>query len=121
VASLALLSARRLGIDARSLLTPASAAALEKAASAQDVSMMNPVSVQCRSSQKPFYAMLHRIDVGLVIDLEPVHTGEGAGAGVAGAGAAPCSPTSWLPRPSRASRACPAATLACSATPSSRR
>ncbi|CAI5940448.1 unnamed protein product [Closterium sp. NIES-65] len=61
-----------IGTDARTLFTPASVSALEKAAAAQDVSMMNPVSVQCRGSQKPFYAVLHRIDVGLVIDFEPV-------------------------------------------------
>ena len=34
--------------------------------------MMNPVSMQCRTSQKPFYAVIHRVDVGLVIDFEPV-------------------------------------------------
>lgn len=34
--------------------------------------MMNPISMQSKTSQKPFYAVLHRVDVGLVIDLEPV-------------------------------------------------
>ncbi|KAM1879581.1 hypothetical protein ACFX14_041434 [Malus domestica] len=28
--------------------------------------------VHCRTSSKPFYAILHRVEVGLVIDLEPV-------------------------------------------------
>jgi phytochrome B len=59
-----------IGTDARSLLTPSSAAALEKAAVAVDVSMLNPISVHSRSSGKPFYAIMHRIDVGLVIDFE---------------------------------------------------
>ncbi|KAH9559737.1 hypothetical protein CY35_06G072100 [Sphagnum magellanicum] len=62
-----------IGTDARSLLTPSSASALEKAAVAVDVSMLNPISVHARSSGKPFYAIMHRIDVGLVIDFEPVH------------------------------------------------
>ena len=34
--------------------------------------MMNPISMQCRTTQKPFYAVIHRVDVGLVIDFEPV-------------------------------------------------
>nr|AHZ64003.1 phytochrome [Zygnemopsis sp. MFZO] len=61
-----------IGIDALTLFTPSSMAMLEKAASAKDVSMMNPISVQSKGSQKPFFAILHRVDVGLVIDLEPV-------------------------------------------------
>lgn len=61
-----------IGIDARTLFTPSSGTALEKAASANDVSMMNPISIQCKNSQKPFYAIMHRIDLGLVIDFEPV-------------------------------------------------
>nr|AHZ63839.1 phytochrome [Anthoceros punctatus] len=61
-----------IGTDARSLFTPASGAALEKAAGAMDVSMLNPISVHCKSSGKPFYAVVHRIDVGLVLDFEPV-------------------------------------------------
>ncbi|KAG0623386.1 hypothetical protein M758_3G170800 [Ceratodon purpureus] len=61
-----------IGTDARTLFTPSSATALEKASGAVDVTMLNPISVHCRSSGKPFYAILHRIDVGVVIDLEPV-------------------------------------------------
>lgn len=58
--------------DARTLFTASSVSALEKAAQATDVSMMNPITVHCKSSQKPFYAILHRIDVGLIIDFEPL-------------------------------------------------
>nr|AHX73747.1 phytochrome [Nothoceros aenigmaticus] len=61
-----------IGTDARTLFTAASAASLEKAAGAVDVSMLNPISVHCKSSGKPFYAIVHRIDVGLVLDFEPV-------------------------------------------------
>lgn len=61
-----------IGTDARCLFTPSSAAALEKAASAGDVTLVNPVSVHSRSSGKPFNAIMHRVDVGIVLDLEPV-------------------------------------------------
>jgi phytochrome B len=61
-----------IGTDARTLFTPSSITALEKASGVVDVTMLNPISVHCRSSGKPFYAILHRIDVGVVIDLEPV-------------------------------------------------
>nr|AAC49128.1 phytochrome [Mesotaenium caldariorum]prf//2207374B phytochrome photoreceptor [Mesotaenium caldariorum] len=60
------------GTDIRTLFTSASVSLLEKAAMATDVSVMNPVSLQSRAAKKPFFAVLHRIDVGLVVDLEPV-------------------------------------------------
>ncbi|KAG9443482.1 hypothetical protein H6P81_014822 [Aristolochia fimbriata] len=62
-----------IGSDVRTLFRPSSATALQKAASYGDVSLLNPILVHCRSSGKPFYAILHRIDVGLVMDLEPVN------------------------------------------------
>jgi phytochrome B len=63
-----------LGCDVRSLFRSQSAAALQKAASfPEEVSLLNPILVHSSSSGKPFYAILHRIDVGLVIDLEPVN------------------------------------------------
>lgn len=61
------------GADIRSLFHSQSAAALQKAANFGDVSLLNPILVHCRSSGKPFYAIIHRIDMGLVIDLEPVN------------------------------------------------
>ncbi|MCO5597430.1 hypothetical protein L7F22_051508 [Adiantum nelumboides] len=73
-----------IGTDARTLFTPASAAALEKAVGAVDVSMLNPIMVHCRSSGKPFNAILHRIDVGLVMDFEPMR---GSDLSVSAAGA----------------------------------
>ncbi|EFJ07212.1 hypothetical protein SELMODRAFT_161807 [Selaginella moellendorffii] len=74
-----------IGSDARSLFTPASASALEKAAGAIDVSMLNPISVHCKTSAKPFYAIVHRIDVGLVLDLEPVKASDTSVGSAAGA------------------------------------
>lgn len=47
--------------------------ALQKAASFGDVNLLNPILVHCKTSGKPFYAIIHRVDVGLVIDLEPVN------------------------------------------------
>ncbi|XVF25532.1 hypothetical protein REPUB_Repub13aG0220500 [Reevesia pubescens] len=67
-----------IGIDAISLFTPASGASLAKAAASREISLLNPIWVYSRSSQKPFYAILHRIDVGIVIDLEPARLGDPA-------------------------------------------
>ncbi|XP_027170868.1 phytochrome C isoform X1 [Coffea eugenioides] len=61
------------GTDVRMLFRSSGAAALQKAANFGEISLLNPILVHCRSSGKPFYAILHRIDVGLVIDLEPVN------------------------------------------------
>ncbi|CAN4110145.1 unnamed protein product [Withania somnifera] len=60
------------GTDVRTLFRSSGASALEKAASFGELSLLNPILVHCKNSGKPFYAILHRIDVGLVIDLEPV-------------------------------------------------
>ncbi|KAJ6844738.1 putative phytochrome C [Iris pallida] len=62
-----------IGTDVRTLFRSTSSAALQKAASFGDVNLLNPILVHCKSSGKPFYAIMHRIDVGLVIDLEPVN------------------------------------------------
>ncbi|KAK6918723.1 PAS fold-2 [Dillenia turbinata] len=61
------------GIDVRTLFRASGAAALQKAANFGEVNLLNPILVHCKHSGKPFYAILHRIDVGLVIDLEPVN------------------------------------------------
>lgn len=60
------------GTDVRSLFESSSAAVIQKACNFGEVTLLNPVMVQCKHSGKQFYAILHRIDVGLVIDLEPV-------------------------------------------------
>ncbi|CAI5995331.1 unnamed protein product [Closterium sp. NIES-65] len=49
-----------LGMDVRNLFTPESVEALEKAVAADDIASMNPVLLQCRHSNRPFYAVLHR-------------------------------------------------------------
>ncbi|KAJ0979946.1 hypothetical protein J5N97_015420 [Dioscorea zingiberensis] len=64
----------RLGSDLRSLFSPSSVILLERAASAREITLLNPLLVQSRHSGKPFHAILHRIDVGIVIDLEPTRT-----------------------------------------------
>ncbi|KQK13173.1 phytochrome C [Brachypodium distachyon] len=61
------------GVDVRTLFRSQSAVALHKAAVFGEVNLLNPILVHARTSGKPFYAILHRIDVGLVIDLEPVN------------------------------------------------
>ena len=67
-----------IGIDARTLFTPSSGASLSKAASFTEISLLNPVLVHSRTTQKPFYAILHRIDAGIVMDLEPAKSGDPA-------------------------------------------
>lgn len=61
------------GTDVRTLFRSSGANALQKAANFGEVNLLNPLLVHCKTSGKPFYAVLHRIDVGLVIDLEPVN------------------------------------------------
>ncbi|XWS31084.1 hypothetical protein CRYUN_Cryun23aG0047000 [Craigia yunnanensis] len=61
------------GSDVRTLFRSTGATALQKAANFGEVNLLNPILVHCKASGKPFYAILHRIDAGLVIDLEPVN------------------------------------------------
>ncbi|KAE9455112.1 hypothetical protein C3L33_12985, partial [Rhododendron williamsianum] len=63
-----------IGTDVRTLFTPSSGVLLERAFGAREITLLNPVWVHSKSSGKPFYAILHRIDVGIVIDLEPART-----------------------------------------------
>ncbi|KAG0477184.1 hypothetical protein HPP92_014025 [Vanilla planifolia] len=67
------LEALTIGMDARTLFRSPGSIALQKAASFGEVSLLNPILVHCRSSGKPFYAILHRAEEGLVMDLEPVN------------------------------------------------
>ncbi|XP_008808701.1 phytochrome B-like [Phoenix dactylifera] len=73
-----------LGSDVRSLFNPSSALLLNRAASAREITLLNPLRIHSRSSGKPFYAVLHRIDIGIVIDLEPARS-EDPALSVAGA------------------------------------
>lgn len=63
-----------IGVDMRALFTPSSGASLAKAALSREISLLNPVWVHSRTTQKPFYAILHRIDVGIIFDLEPARS-----------------------------------------------
>lgn len=67
-----------IGVDARTLFTPSSGASLAKAMTSREISLLNPIWVHSRSTHKPFYAILHRIDVGIVIDLEPANSNDPA-------------------------------------------
>ncbi|KAI4334976.1 hypothetical protein L6164_013667 [Bauhinia variegata] len=62
------------GTDVRTLFTHSSAVLLEKAFGAREITLLNPIWIHSKNSGKPFYAILHRIDVGIVIDLEPART-----------------------------------------------
>ncbi|KAJ7955238.1 Phytochrome [Quillaja saponaria] len=63
-----------IGTDIRTLFTHSSTILLGKAFGAREITLLNPVWIHCKNSGKPFYAILHRIDVGIVIDLEPART-----------------------------------------------
>ncbi|KZV56023.1 Phytochrome E isoform 1 [Dorcoceras hygrometricum] len=67
-----------IGVDARTLFTSSSRASLAKAVAAREISFLNPIWVHSCANHKPFYAILHRIDVGIVIDLEPARAGDPA-------------------------------------------
>ncbi|PKA48639.1 Phytochrome B [Apostasia shenzhenica] len=73
-----------IGTDVRSLFTTSGSVLLERAANSREITFLNPLWVHSRNSGKPFYAILHRIDVGIVIDLEPART-EDPALSVAGA------------------------------------
>ncbi|KAI4344780.1 hypothetical protein L6164_011970 [Bauhinia variegata] len=62
------------GSDVRTLFTHPSVVLLEKAFGAREITLLNPLWIHSKNSGKPFYAILHRIDVGIVIDLEPART-----------------------------------------------
>ncbi|KAI3524829.1 hypothetical protein L1887_03495 [Cichorium endivia] len=59
--------------DVRTLFKFSSIAALQKAANFTEINLVNTILVPCRSSGKPFYAILHRNDVELIIYLEPMN------------------------------------------------
>ncbi|KAA8545333.1 hypothetical protein F0562_020117 [Nyssa sinensis] len=61
-----------IGTDVRTIFTGPSAAALQKALGFGEVSLLNPILVHCKSSGKPFYAIVHRVTGSLIIDFEPV-------------------------------------------------
>ncbi|XVE82276.1 hypothetical protein DITRI_Ditri15bG0135200 [Diplodiscus trichospermus] len=63
-----------IGTDVRTIFTPSSGILLEKAFAAREITLLNPVWIHSKNSGKPFYAILHRIDVGIVIDFEPART-----------------------------------------------
>nr|UWT50575.1 phytochrome A [Magnolia sieboldii] len=61
-----------IGSDVRTIFTSPSAAALQKALGFGEVSLLNPILVHCKTSGKPFYAIIHRVTGSLIIDFEPV-------------------------------------------------
>ncbi|ESQ55827.1 hypothetical protein EUTSA_v10024253mg [Eutrema salsugineum] len=63
-----------IGTDLRFLFKPSSIVLLERAFVAREITLLNPVWIHSKNTGKPFYAILHRVDVGIVIDLEPART-----------------------------------------------
>ncbi|TKY61615.1 Phytochrome type A [Spatholobus suberectus] len=61
-----------IGTDIRTIFTAPSAAAFQKALGFGEVSLLNPILVHCKTSGKPFYAIIHRVTSSVIIDFEPV-------------------------------------------------
>lgn len=61
-----------IGTDVRTIFTAPSASALLKALGFGEVTLLNPILVHCKTSGKPFYAIVHRVTNSLIIDFEPV-------------------------------------------------
>lgn len=61
-----------IGTDIRTIFTVPSATALHKALGFGEVSLLNPILVHCKTSGKPFYAIVHRVTGSLIVDFEPV-------------------------------------------------
>ncbi|KAG4913824.1 hypothetical protein JHK82_054411 [Glycine max] len=61
-----------IGTDIRTIFTAPSSAAIQKALRFGDVSLHNPILVHCKTSGKPFYAIIHRVTGSVIIDFEPV-------------------------------------------------
>nr|XP_048323918.1 phytochrome A isoform X2 [Ziziphus jujuba var. spinosa] len=61
-----------IGTDVRTIFTGPSASALQKALGFGEVSLLNPILVHCKTSGKPFYAIVHRVTGSLIVDFEPV-------------------------------------------------
>ncbi|OAY42472.1 phytochrome A [Manihot esculenta] len=61
-----------IGTDIRTIFTAPSASALQKALGFGDVSLLNPILVHCKTSGKPFYAIVHRVTGSFIVDFEPV-------------------------------------------------
>ncbi|XP_073283032.1 phytochrome B-like isoform X2 [Primulina huaijiensis] len=74
VPSLEKLDILSIGTDVRSLFTPLSSVLLERAFGSREITLLNPIWIHSKNLGKPFYAILHRIDVGIVIDLEPARS-----------------------------------------------
>ncbi|PPD93224.1 hypothetical protein GOBAR_DD09817 [Gossypium barbadense] len=61
-----------IGTDIKTIFTAPSSSALLKALGIGEVSLLNPILVHCKTSGKPFYAIIHRVTGSLIIDFEPV-------------------------------------------------
>ncbi|KAK7259055.1 hypothetical protein RIF29_24649 [Crotalaria pallida] len=65
-----------IGTDIRTIFTSPSVSALNKALGFGEVSLLNPILVHCKTSGKPFYAIIHRVTGSLIVDFEPVEPHE---------------------------------------------
>ncbi|RLM58834.1 hypothetical protein C2845_PM18G03830 [Panicum miliaceum] len=65
-----------IGVNVVSLFADPGATTLDKVLGFPDVSSLNPIIVQCKTSGNPFYAIVHHVAGCLGVDFEPVHPSE---------------------------------------------
>ncbi|CAI5469042.1 unnamed protein product [Closterium sp. Yama58-4] len=100
-----------LGMDVRSLFTPESVEALEKAVAADDIASMNPVLLQCRRTNRPFYAVLHRTSAAADVADTANTSGTSSTSGSSSTIPTSLTSSSILTLPGTASPSSPVATL----------
>ncbi|KAL3502295.1 hypothetical protein ACH5RR_036744 [Cinchona calisaya] len=60
--------------DLRTLFTPSTSGLLKRAFGPREITLLNPIWIHSKNLGKLFYGILHRIDVNIVIDLEPARS-----------------------------------------------
>uniref|UniRef100_A0ACD5TZ29 Uncharacterized protein n=1 Tax=Avena sativa TaxID=4498 RepID=A0ACD5TZ29_AVESA len=68
-----------IGTNVRSLFTEQGAMVLHKALGSNDISLLDRILVQCKTSGEPFYAIVRQATGCLVVDFEPVKLTEFSG------------------------------------------
>ncbi|KAL8097369.1 phytochrome B-like [Apium graveolens] len=63
-----------MGVDVKTLFVPSESLMLAKTIRSGQLCISNPLRIHSKASARPFYAILHRVDVGIVIDLEPIES-----------------------------------------------
>ncbi|KAK1387486.1 Phytochrome [Heracleum sosnowskyi] len=63
-----------MGVDVRTLFVPSESLMLASSIRSSQLCISNPLILHSKVFARPFYAILHQIDVGIIIDLEPLES-----------------------------------------------